>query len=286
MAINSDYDLAYILNQTNYGRRYDIWLWHRLVNRHKQSLGHIDQPGARAEMASIMSNDPDLAEFISKRKSEEFLPAKYFDWIDEGKRQIIWLNSKTKNYIDQQFDLCLSYLPDAALLIARIDVWDVSRLQKEALLHTLKHDWTDHKKGDKQFKWFEDENQKCLLAGKWLNKNIQLETLLSIEMSMYLPIENYEDLLIYFDHSKFNHHQTILYIDKIKKSWSQQKYRQGLTDKGQYNFILSDKAIRRLDKFADDHELSRARILDILLKMETEKNLYIPEMLKRLKDGS
>jgi hypothetical protein len=121
-----------------------------------------------------------------------------------------------------------------------------------------------------------------LFAGKWIHKNIQLEALLSIEMKVRLPFKNYEDLLIYFDHSRFNHHQTILYIEKIKKNWSQKKYRQGLTDKdkGQYNFILSDKAMERLNNFAKDNELSRARILDMLLIMESEKHLYIPAMLK------
>ncbi|HCL4304243.1 TPA: hypothetical protein N2D33_001099 [Pseudomonas aeruginosa] len=53
--------------------------------------------------------------------------------------------------------------------------------------------------------------------------------------------------------------------------------------KKQYNFILSDKAIKRLDRFSKDNELSRARVLEILLQMEEEKDLYLKEQIRVLR---
>jgi hypothetical protein len=92
--------------------------------------------------------------------------------------------------------------------------------------------------------------------------------------------------LIFFDHANLDKNQKSLFIERVKISWRQQKYRKNLTGKGQYNFILSDKAIARLDKLSETYELSRAKILDILLKMESEQNRYIPERIKLLKDES
>ncbi|MCY1462296.1 hypothetical protein D9M71_800570 [compost metagenome] len=89
--------------------------------------------------------------------------------------------------------------------------------------------------------------------------------------------------MIFFDSANLIAEQKTLYIDKIKKRWSQQKYREGLIGKAQYNFVLSDKAIANLDKLANLHEISRAKILEVLLEMETEKNSYIPERIRILK---
>lgn len=58
-----------------------------------------------------------------------------------------------------------------------------------------------------------------------------------------------------------------------------------MTGKKQYNFILSDKTIKRLDNLADKHNLKRTQVLDILLQMEEEKGIYIPERLKPLIDS-
>ena len=66
-------------------------------------------------------------------------------------------------------------------------------------------------------------------------------------------------------------------MESIKKRWSQNKYRAKLTEKKQYNFILSEKAINRLDKLADKYDLRKTEVLEILLQMEEEKGIYIPE---------
>ncbi|MNC82874.1 hypothetical protein D3C75_1365720 [compost metagenome] len=53
-----------------------------------------------------------------------------------------------------------------------------------------------------------------------------------------------------------------------------------MTGKKQYNFLLSDKAIKHLDKLAETYDLKRTQILEVLIKMEAEKGVYIPEKLK------
>lgn len=285
----SDYRLARILDGASNERRYDIWLWHQLKHNHAQSLDDLNEPGMQATIRGITQNDPQLANFINDKQSEQLLPSNYFDWIDEGKRQAEWLISKTEEHISADFLIRPSNLPSKDWLIASIDLWSVELVRKELFLKHLKDLWFAHKKEEKPLQWFQkdgqkEDEQKCALAGKWLNNNIDGLFILSMPPTVERSLEAYDDLLIFFD--RCTKYQKTVYLDRIKKAWSQQKYRQKLIGKAQYNFILSDKAIQRLDKFADDHELSRARILDMLLKMESEKNLYIPEMMRRLKDDS
>ena len=56
-----------------------------------------------------------------------------------------------------------------------------------------------------------------------------------------------------------------------------------MSGKAQCNFILSERAIERLNKLATTYDLSRAQILEILLQMESEKKLYISEKIKVIK---
>ena len=58
------------------------------------------------------------------------------------------------------------------------------------------------------------------------------------------------------------------------------KYRENLKGKAQYNFVLSDKAIVSLEKLASRYEVSRARLLEILIEMEAEKNDHVPEKIR------
>ena len=288
MAIHFNDPLARILDDTSHNRRYDIWRWLQLTINNVQLLGEINQPGMRSTMTHVISSTPGLSEMIKNREAEQLLPEKCLEWINEGTRQVEWLSSKLRERIAYSDSIAplTSGLIGKDLLIASIDLWSINIKQKGSFLNELEGSWNEQKKGDKQFKWFEDEEQKCLLAGKLINKHIPLDGYLSIKLSVYQPIESYENLLIFFDHSNLDHNQKTLFIEKVKITWRQQKYRKNLTGKGQYNFILSDKAIARLDKLSDTYELSRAKILDILLKMEAEQNRYLPERIKLLKDES
>lgn len=286
MAIHFNDRLARILDDTSHNRRHDIWRWLQLTTNNVQLSGDVNQPGMRSTMTHVISSTPGLSEIIKNKETEQLLPEKCLEWMNEGKRQVEWLSSKLRERMpfSESMAPLTSGLTGKDLLIASIDSWTINIKQKGSFLNELETSWNEHKKGDKQFKWFEDDEQKCLLAGKLINKHIPLDGLISIKLSVYQPIENHENLLTFFDHANLDHNQKSLFIERVKTSWRQQKYRKKLTGKGQYNFILSDKAIARLDKLSDTYELSRAKILDILLKMEAEQNRYIPERMKLLKD--
>ncbi|WP_449100306.1 hypothetical protein [Pseudomonas veronii] len=278
MAIQLDDHLARVLGETKYNNRHDIWLWLHLTSNGVQfPPEEINNPGMRNKMANFISASPQIIEQIKRRRNEQLLPEKNLEWINEGKRQAEWLNTKIPEHIGYSGFIPPPGLLGKELLIARIDLWNVDITQKKLVLNELEKRWNEHKKGDNPFKWFKDEQQKCILAWEWISRNAFPETLLR------QPFDNYEDLLIFFDQSKLIQDQKILYIEKIKRSWSQQKYREKMTGKQQYNFILSDKAISQLDKIAETNDLKRTQVLELLLQLETEMEARIPERLKRLR---
>ncbi len=266
--------LSQILNETNHSLRYDIWLWlHLNYNNAGLQFGEMNSLSMRPKMANFLSTRLHFVETIKTIRRGQLLPEKSFDWINEDKRQIEWLIIKVGRHGIYPNLLSLPGLHGKDALICAIDQWNIDITQKQLSLNELENEWNNHKKGDKHFQWFKDENQKCLLAWEWINKNLTNHIPCP-------PFEDYEDLMIFFDQSNLIPDQVKFYIEKIKRKWSQQKYREGLTGKSQYNFILSDKAIKNLDQLANTYDLSRAKILEILLQMESEKHLYISEKVK------
>ena len=278
MAVHYTDLLARILEDKTASHRRDLWLWFWLTG-HGANLGSYAESrmGMRDKMAHYLNQNAWLTPRARDDKNKQLLPERQLDWLNEGSRQIEWIYQKFTQYAGYNWNNTPQDVFGKDRLILIIDLWQVDTTQKKLTLDSLKIQWNAHKSGDKTYKWFKDDDKKSALAWDWLNKNTSFTVLHS------KPFETYEDLLIFFDSANLTTEQKTLYIDRIKKRWSQQKYRESLIGKAQYNFVLSDKAVANLDKLASFHEISRAKILEILLEMETEKNGYIPERIRILK---
>lgn len=278
MAINYTDLLARILEDKTANHRRDIWLWFWLIG-HGVNLGSYAESrmGMRDKMANHLNQNAWLAKQSRDDKNNQILPDRQLDWLNEGNRQIEWIYPKFMQHAGYTWNNIPQGVFGKDRLILLIDLWQVDTTQKKLTLDNFRTQWLAHKSGDKVYKWFKDDEKKSALAWEWLSKNT------SFTIPYPKPFETYEDLLIFFDSANLTAEQKTLYIDKIKKRWSQQKYREGLIGKAQYNFVLSDKAIANLDKLANLHEISRAKIIEVLLEMETEKNSYIPERIRILK---
>lgn len=278
MAADYNDRLGQILGDSKHSNRRDIWLWFAL-NHCGCNLGPLESsgPGIRDKMADCLYGNQWLTEKIKQDQTTQLLSNENFKWFNEGNRQIEWIKSKVAEASGYQWLSSPSNLHGMDLLLSIIDCWPADITHKQLVLHDIKAKWDIHKKGDNTFKWFRDNNQKSALAWEWLSKHS------SILADYHRPFETFEDLLIFFDKLNYTPEQKELYIDKIKKRWRQQKYRENLKGKSQYNFVLSDKAAESLEKLATRYEISRARLLELLIEMETEKNDHIPERIRTLK---
>ena len=278
MATHYNDRLGQILGDSKHSNRRDIWLWFSLSN-YGCNLGPLERsgPGIRDKMADCLYGNQWLTDKIKQDQTIQLLPDESFKWFNEGNRQIEWLKSKIAEVSGYQWLSSPLNLHGMDLLLSIIDCWPTDITHKQLVLNDIKAKWETHKKGDNAFKWFRDNDQKSVLAWEWLSKHS------SIFADYQRPFETIEDLLIFFDKSNYAPEQRDLYIEKIKKRWGQQKYRENLKGKSQYNFVLSDKAAENLEKLANRYEISRARLLELLIEMETEKNDHIPERIRILK---
>lgn len=275
MALHIEDELSKVLGETEYNNRYDIWLWYTLVFYETtfNSNDYLDT-GMREKMASYLRNKPWRVDELLKERHKQLVHKKDIEWVIESHRAIEWATreiqiSTDHNQLNYYFNLTGKDLP-----IAILDVWQRDITQKTALVRNLEQRWKSHKTDDKLYAWFKGENQKSEFAWDWLLKNSYVSTLGST------PFNTFEDLLIFFDKANYSREQKELYIGKIKKGWTQKKYRENLKGKAQYNFVLSDKAIVSLEKLANRYEVSRARLLEILIEMEAEKNDHVPEKIR------
>ena len=132
---------------------------------------------------------------------------------------------------------------------------------------------------DSQLNWVQEANEAgaCRHVVEWMRKHQPDQ-----EFPETVP-KTLQELLIASDAWTWSDVERKYCIATVRRLWRQKIRRQEAKGKKQYNFILSDKAIKRLDRFSKDHELSRARVLEILLQMEDEKDLYLKEQIRVLR---
>ncbi|WPD44463.1 hypothetical protein SD209_32035 [Pseudomonas aeruginosa] len=256
--------------------RLETWIWYTLERYGSIMLETYIQSSQKSKetIKYALSRSNHLTGTLTNEASQGLLPEKYFNWLNEGKRQETWIYPRLLNITGRNIMTNPINVTGRDLQIALIDLWPVNIEVKHATLQQLELQWNLHKKGDSLFKWFKDDPEKCNLAWEWIISNAK---------EYIHPLERFEDLeslLTYFDSTPFSNDHKKYYIDKIKARWRQNKHRKNLKGKSQYNFIISDKSITKLDKLVEKYGGSRAKILEILIEIESEKNDHIPEKLK------
>lgn len=260
------------LNGLNVDSRLSTWLWLFLKGQVPDAnIGELGSPGMRDRMADLIQNTQTGAEFIEAQSALFLLPEKDLEWITSKKRQNLFIARKLIEKSGYQSIMPPTNLTDRALTIAMVDIWAIEKNQKSWAINQIKFEWEQHSSSDHIFKWFDSHDIEQRLETAWEITKIKFP-LLTFQQST--PKEK-DDLIILLDTQFITTPEKTLLMESIKKRWRQNKYRAKLTGKKQYNFILSDKAINRLDKLADKYDLKRTEVLEILLQMEEEKGIYI-----------
>ena len=232
----------------------------------------------REEIYKVMSQEPALRWQLNRAKATAFLPEEAFKWIDKAGRQPRWLTAQAKKELGVEVvSSVFQMLTDKAKLIALFDLWDESFDEKERTLRELSNGWNRLLRSDKLFSWFkdDDEHEKCALAWSWMEKN---KSWLTWQAA---PFTKLNEMLEFFDHSGASDEEKELYVDKIKRRWSTQKTREKAVEKKQYNFVLPLSVNAVLDKLAEEHELSRTKVLEMLILGEEQHELYLPKQPSR-----
>ncbi|MFS2123641.1 hypothetical protein [Pseudomonas sp. Pseusp97] len=272
--------LSTLLGETSSDSRRDIWLWFYLALR--DTAVYHPKNIILATMRNLMAES--IEEFgvtrgqVQAHQNDLLIPEKHFSWISESERQLSWIKRRLPREIsDERIDSPV--LSERDLLIATIDCAEWPQWKKTLFLASLKRAWGEQQQLDEQLDWIKegDEREACRHAWEWLSKH------LSHQVFLHSHPESHQRLLIKLDSFTWKPMERAHCIATIRRLWRQKLRRKDAKGKKQYNFILSDKAIKRLDRLCKVHELSRARVLEILLQMEDEKDLYLKEQIRVLR---
>ena len=276
-------ELSQLLNEPRQNTRHDIWLW-LYLNQHKRArfdASTCNGSTMRDEIARFLRRKTENLKDIASQKDRFLVPHDYLKWIEGDERQHRWLLRRIEELTElrptQGLPSGLVRLNGRNHLIAILDLWDVDIAKKADEIERLHNRWLRHKAGDRAFEWFEDKKdglKRCKCAWEWLEKHH-----VSIFKSQ-LPINNYKELLLYFDEAELGRNEMKAIIQTIKKRWNRKQFDERTADKKQVNVMLSKTAIEILDTLAKKHELKRAQVLELLITMESEDGVYFTGRLK------
>jgi len=283
MAVKLKDRLQDILSDIVANKRVVIWLRYFINSQlaNQPITCELNAPGIRDQIAKTLENNPQITGTIQAAKKTHLLTETDLEWIADDNRQ--------NHYIQKSIFLLTNHtlygeenITCREKTIATIDTLQPIQANHSKLdfINLIKSQWEFTTMTDKAFEWLDgiDEEEKTKTAWQIIGKKYPEIA------SQHYPPKTKDELLITLDFSIATHPEKIILIESIKKRWSQNKYRANKNGKNQYNFILSDRAINRLDKLAEKHEIKRTEVLEILLKMEVENGEYIAKQLDRLSD--
>ncbi len=272
--------LSKLIGDRPWSARWDNWLWLYLsqirVARYDGTV--VDRRTMRDVMAETIEQAGINSYEIAEAEKKLLLPDSDLEWIGDCKRQHEWVERKIIQYSNNaRFRIPQSFIGKEHVL-AMIDCWDIS--SKFLSIEGLRREWNEQLRQDKQLDWIKegDERKACGYIWDWLRKHQLTRTFMRNEPT------DHQSMLMFFDACYMSDIEKKHCIASARKLWRQDIRRNSDTGKDQLNVTLSKKAIGRLDKFCKKHELSRSKVLEVLLMMEEEKGLYIAERLRILRE--
>lgn len=264
--------LSALLHDSSINRRQDIWLWLHLHLRRRLLLNPNTCNGTtmREAIAGDLRHWPNLIKKVPYWKDEYLVQDERLAWITDDERQHLWLSPRVDDLTDKYFPRGLVHLTGRHRIIAMIDAWHVDIRKKAREIEHLREQWRRHLARDSQLEWFADNKEgtkRCICAWEWIKKHRPTPR--------QLPINNYQELLAFFDKENLLSYEQKVIIQEIKKRWNRQRFDDRNADKKQINVMLSKTVIAQLDELAKRHDLKRAQVIEALVGTEAEIGDYL-----------
>ncbi len=206
---------------------------------------------------------------IIQNNSNLLIDYNYFNWIDKNdKRLIIHIIHAFINTF--HFNFPIGIFPNLYQdFITNFDAQKFDLNTKINFINNQKNIWAQIRTNDVILKWL-DHNNTTQLNWAWgylgkFNKRINV---------FFTPIEN-NDLLYAiqasFDYMSYgNPSDKILFMERMKKTWSQKKFRDSGKAKKPYHIPLTKSTQAQLEKLAEIKNLSKNEVLQELIIKEYE----------------
>lgn len=248
------------------------------------------------EIMSIETIDEDLSDrwgdrgitdLVSGWRERHFLPDNELEWISANdQRQLIWLINDLAKYPLPNTPP-FRYFPHPettqpenrySRIIATIDDWPLSIEKKRAFVGDVRLLWGKSKIAGRQSRWLDRKNNDQMdWAIDYINRcdlRQQGRTRFSFPHTDN-PKDKHAHILGFLDHLySLSPEAQELFITKIRKTWSQKKYRESEKAKKQVYFSLSDEARRHLEQLEKARKQSKNRIIEDLLSQAVKSRPF------------
>lgn len=217
---------------------------------------------------SLLNKD-DIIHQIINNQTNSLIDISYFNWIDKkDKRLIIHLMNALANQFKIQ--ITTGFLPNLyEEFILNIDSIPYDLNTKIIFITNQKNIWNQIKTKDSQLKWLEQNNTVQLnWAWDYLGKFNKKSN------AFFIPTEN-DDLLFSiqaaFDYMSYgNPSDKILFLERMKKTWSQKKFRDSGKAKKPYHLPLTKTTQKQLEQLAELKNCRKEQVIEKLIKIEFE----------------
>lgn len=270
-----------ILKSNYISNRQTLWKWNYL-HQSGQSPSLNETINASEIDKRIVSyhktcpqNDAEMNKAMHSKMDNLIIHHDHLEWINNEKRQIAWIKNQLPKRIPPMAQP--NTLSDFQSILYSIDTWDISMPEKITAIGELKLIWIEHTLRDNFFDWF---------SGKDEETKIEATNDIAIKQLRYLPREHHtlktiNDVIRFFDKLEIPDPEFELLTKKIKARWSQNKYRNNMEGKKQYNFVLSDETIESLDRLSEKNNKKRVEILELIINMEDKEGLYADQLSRK-----
>ncbi|MDM1018865.1 hypothetical protein QSV37_00845 [Acinetobacter sp. VNK23] len=175
-------------------------------------------------------------------------------------------------FIDQDFMKITSSLYDN--FIYELDKLNLNLKEKNDLIEQLKREWYKTKKNDTLEKWIDKKNTEQL---NWICEYLNKKEIKNICPNLELigwetNSDKYSSILFKLSEFSFDHSDSRqLYIDKMKKSWAQKKFRDEGKTKKPHHLPLTKESIRQLQQLSRLMNMKEQKIIEILIEEKYQK---------------
>ncbi|WP_335953685.1 hypothetical protein [Acinetobacter higginsii] len=262
------------ISLANFGDRGFEWAWIFLQMFKIYPLGpHSSITQKKQILINYINNLPNKDEYIKKLQinmENNLVPLEQLDWIDKSdNRKLIWL--LTRIHLDLNLTLPIGvhntlYKDFLSILDSTLPL-DIN--SKISFIQNKKREWESIKTPEKEIAWL-DKSNKIQLRWTWeyLNKFYK-------NINPFHPIQNNEELysaiLASFDIQSYGiPSDKKLFMDRMKKTWSQKKFRDSGKAKKPYHLPLTKSTEKHLEKLAEIKNLSKSKVLEELIIKEYE----------------
>ena len=263
------------------------WLWRYLSANSWHLPNEADVPPSErgAVIASLIAGQPnqgELVRWILDSRKNMLVAEDHFAWLEKSDdRLLIWtLRQLEKYYSPANPHLpIVSFRPGSTVyvtpetrrdeIILAMDMASSTVEHKIKYMTELRAKWAQDRMPDSDTRWISAKNHDQLVwAWEYLTKAFKA-------MTLPQPVRDkdyYSCILASLDNMQVNHPaERKLFVEKMKKTWSQKKYRDSGKAKKPYYMPLSKDARSALEDLAKHHETTPHELVETLIHSTYEE---------------